>query len=120
MIPKKQKKKWKTNLFGLKKKIEDREDNLYEFTPILMVQMTFLEKCLFPTWKEIIQTLQDKSLVTKLIVILGYNLFQYLFIKYEFWQIHHRTTYSSYLLHASKKFRKLKINSYIINKLFKF
>ena len=120
MIPKKQKKKWKTNLFGLKKKIEDREDNLYEFTPILMVQMTFLEKCLFPTWKEIIQTLQDKSLATKLIVILGYNLFQYLFIKCEFWQIHHRTTYSSYLLHTSKNFRKLKINSYIINKLFKF
>ena len=82
MIPKKQKKKkWKTNLFGLKKKIEDREDNLYEFTPILMVQMIFLEKCLFPTWKEIIQTLQDKSLVTKLIVILGYNLFQYLWLQ---------------------------------------
>ena len=37
----------------------------------------------------------------------------------KFWQIHHWITSSSYILHACKISRKLKINNYVINKLFK-
>ena len=37
----------------------------------------------------------------------------------EFWQIHHWITFSSYNLHVCKISKKLKINSYIINNLFK-
>ena len=60
-----------------------------------------------------------QNLVTKLVVILGYNLIQYLFIGDEFWQIHHWIISSSYILYGCKIFRKLKINSYVSNKLFK-
>ena len=60
-----------------------------------------------------------QSLVIKLVVTLNYNLTQYFFIRGEFRQIHHWMTFSSYIFHACKIFRKLKINSYIINKFFK-
>ena len=60
-----------------------------------------------------------QSLVIKLVVTLSYNLTQYFFIRGEFRQIHHWMTFSSYIFHACKIFRKLKINSYIINKFFK-
>ena len=59
------------------------------------------------------------SLVTKLVIALVYNLTQYLFIGDEFWQIHNWITSSSYILYACKISRKLKINNYVINKLFK-
>ena len=57
-----------------------------------------------------------QNLTTKSIVTLGYKLTQYLFIGGEFWQIHRWITSSSYILHVCKISRKLKINSYIINK----
>ena len=57
-----------------------------------------------------------QSLATKLIVVLGYKLTQYLFIGGKFWQIHHWITFSSYILHVCKISRKLNINSYVINK----
>ena len=63
--------------------------------------------------------LVGQSLATKLVVTLDYNLTQYLFIRGEFRQIHHWMTFSSNIFHACKIFRKLKINSYIINKFFK-
>ena len=58
---------------------------------------------------------------TKLVIALGYKIgySQYLFIGGEFWEIHHWITYSSYILHTWKISKKLKINSYVINKLFK-
>ena len=59
---------------------------------------------------------KGQSLATKLIVALGYKLTQYLFIGGEFWQIHHWIIFSSYILHVCKISRKLKINSYVINK----
>ena len=62
------------------------------------------------------QFLKGQSLATKLIVALGYKLTQYLFIEGEFWQIHHWITSSSSILHVCKISRKLKINSYVINK----
>ena len=37
----------------------------------------------------------------------------------RFWQIHHWIASSSYILYTCKISRKLKINSYVINKLFK-
>ena len=37
----------------------------------------------------------------------------------KFWQIHHWITFSSYILLACKIPRKLKINNYVINRLFK-
>ena len=58
-----------------------------------------------------------QNLATKLVITLGYNLTQYLFIGDEFWQIHHWITSSSYILYTCKISRKLKINSYVINKL---
>ena len=48
-----------------------------------------------------------------------YNIFQYIFIGGEFWQINYWIIYSFYILHTYKISRKLKINSYVINKLFK-
>ena len=60
--------------------------------------------------------LYGQSLVTKLIVALGYKLTQYLFIGGEFWQIHHWIISSFYILHICKISKKLKINSYVINK----
>ena len=60
-----------------------------------------------------------QSLAKQLVVALGYNLTQYLFIRGEFWQIHHWMTFSSYILHAYKISRKLNIDSYVIDKLFK-
>ena len=47
------------------------------------------------------------------------NLTQYLFLGGEFWQTHYWITSSSYILHACKISRKLKINNYVTNKLFK-
>ena len=38
---------------------------------------------------------------------------------FRFWQIHHWIAFSSYILYTCKISRKLKINSYVINKLFK-
>ena len=55
---------------------------------------------------------------TKFIYKISYNFIQYLFIKGEFWQIHHWITFSFYKLYVYKIYWKLKINSYIINKLF--
>ena len=66
-----------------------------------------------------VDLIHGQSLTTKLVVVLGYNLTQYFFIEGEFQQIHHWITCSSYILHACKISRKLKINRYIINKLFK-
>ena len=63
---------------------------------------------------------KGQSFATKLVVALGYILTQYLFIESEFWQIYNWITTSSYDLHAYKISRKLKINSYFINKIFKF
>ena len=60
-----------------------------------------------------------QNLITKLVIVLGYNLTWYLFIRGEFWQTHHWITSSSYILHVCKISKKLKINSYVINKLFK-
>ena len=62
------------------------------------------------------QFLKGQSLATKLIVALGYKLTQYLFIEGEFWQIYQWITSSSSILHVCKISRKLKINSYVINK----
>ena len=47
------------------------------------------------------------------------NISQYLFIVGEFWQIHNWITFSSYVYNVCKISRKLKHNSYVINKLFK-
>ena len=47
------------------------------------------------------------------------NFTQYFFIRCKFWQIYCWITYSSYILHACKIYKKLEINSYVINKLFK-
>ena len=55
----------------------------------------------------------------KLVVAYDYNLTKYLFIGGEFLQIYHSITSSSYILYICKIYRKLKINSYVINKLFK-
>ena len=63
--------------------------------------------------------IEGQSLATKFVVTLGYNFTQYLFIGGEFWQIHHWIISSYYILYACKISRKLKINNYIINKLFK-
>ena len=62
------------------------------------------------------QYLYGQSLTTKLV---GYNLIEYIFIEGKFWQIHHWITSSSYILYPCKIYRKLKINNYVINKLFK-
>ena len=48
-----------------------------------------------------------------------YNFTQYLFIRSKFWQIHHWITFFSFILHTCKISRKLQINNYIINQLFK-
>ena len=64
--------------------------------------------------KNIIFFLQN--LTTKLIVVLDYKLTQKNFIRGKFWQIHYWIIFSSYILHAYKISRKLKINSYLINK----
>ena len=48
------------------------------------------------------------------------NISQYLFIVDEFWQIHNWITFSSYIYNVFKISRKLKYNSYVINKLFKW
>ena len=63
-----------------------------------------------------------QSLGTKLVVALYYNFTQYIYIFFtgdEFWQIYHWITFSFYILYSCKIFRKLKINYYVINKLFK-
>ena len=62
---------------------------------------------------------KEQNLVIKLVVALYYNLTQYLLVRDEFGQIYHWITSSSYILYACKIFRKLKINCYVINKLFK-
>ena len=59
-----------------------------------------------------------QSLVTKLVVSLGYNLTQYFFIEGEFWQVH-QIIFSYYILYTCKISRKLKISSYVNNKFFK-
>ena len=53
------------------------------------------------------------------LVVLGYNFTKYHFIGDEFWQIYNHIISSSYILHACKILRKLKIKNYVINKLFK-
>ena len=63
---------------------------------------------------------KGQNLTTKSIVALGYKLIQYLFIGGEFLQIHRWITSSSYILHVCKISRKLKINSYIINKFLNY
>ena len=65
-------------------------------------------------WKKL-----GQSLATNLVVAKGYNITQYVFIGSEFWQIHRWFTSFSYIIHACKISKKLKINSYVINKLFK-
>ena len=52
----------------------------------------------------VIKMLDDygQSLVTKLVT-------QYLFIEGEFWQIHYWITFSSYILHACKISKKLRL-----------
>ena len=64
-------------------------------------------------------SLIEQNLVTKLVVAYDYNFTQYLFIECEFWQIHHWIISSSYIFYACKISKKLNINSYVINKLFK-
>ena len=68
-------------------------------------------------WNHMNKLFIKQNSVTKLVVTLSYKLTQYLFTKSEFWQIHYWITTSSYILHAYKISRKLKINSYVINKL---
>ena len=67
----------------------------------------------------ILELLLGQNLATNLFIALSYNLTQYIYIGGEFLQVHHWITYSSYIIHACKIARKVKINSYIINKLFK-
>ena len=66
-----------------------------------------------------IKNLSSNKKILNGVVALGYNFTQYIFIKSEFWQIYHWITFSSYIVHACKISRKSKINSYVINKLFK-
>ena len=61
----------------------------------------------------------ERNLAIKLIVILYYNFTQYFFIGGEFLQIYNWITSSFSILHICKISKKLKINSYIINKFFK-
>ena len=81
---------------------------------ILILPLIYLHEFIF-----YLLLLVGQSLATKLVVTLDYNPTLYLFIIGEFWQIHHWMKFSSYIFHACKIFRKLKINSYIINKFFK-
>ena len=55
-----------------------------------------------------------QSLGSKLVATYSYNFTQYIFIGCEFWQIQSWITFSSYILHACKIFRRPKINSYVI------
>ena len=58
-----------------------------------------------------------QSLAPNMLGANSYNSNQYLFIKGEFWQIHHYITLSSHILHT---FKKSNINSFIINKCLNF
>ena len=55
----------------------------------------------------------------KVCVADDYNSIQYHFIECEFKQIYNLIIFSSYILNTCKISSKLKINSYVINKLFK-
>ena len=61
---------------------------------------------------------QIQNLATKLVVVQCYNITQYLFIIGEFWEFYYWITSFFYIFHTCKISKKLKINSYVINKLF--
>ena len=61
-----------------------------------------------------------QSLAPNMLGANSYNSTQYLFIKSEFWQIHHYIILSSHILHAFKIFKKSNIDSFIINKCLNF
>ena len=95
-------------------KIKIKLFNLVSFAAFIKLAMLFR-----PPPKKKVCYGKRQSLTTKLVVTLDYNLTQYLFNGSEFWQIYHWITSSSYILHACKSSRKLKINNYVINNLFK-
>ena len=46
--------------------------------------------------------------------------FLFPFIRCEFLQIHHKVTFCYYIIHTYKISRRLKINNYNINQIYKF
>ena len=74
-------------------------------------------QCTWEYTNYLLPLINEQSLATKLVVAEGYN-HTILFLKFFLFEAHLDYIFF-YILHACKNFKKLKINSYIINKLFK-